>query len=162
MTGFPINPPRAPITDDGQIVSSEWYRYFAQIHDAVGSSASATWEDGFLLASVTPDFPEVAELEASGSAVTVSVRTVDADWAALDNDCFIRGDATAADLVVLLPLSAHCPGRKYKIKKIDASGNKVTIATQGGEFIDGASFIDITVQYESYTIISNGAGWDII
>ena len=162
MTGFPINPPRAAIADNGGIVTSEWYRYFAQIHDAVGSVASASWEDGFLLASLTADFPEVTELDAGGAAVAVGVVTTTTDRQLQENDCVVLGDATTAPLSVLLCRASHAPGRQVTVKKIDAGANAVTIATQGGDLIDGAASVAIAVQWTAYTVASNGTGWFVL
>lgn len=63
-TGFPINPPRARLTDTDGYVSQEWYRYFTKIQQAVGSSPSVTWQDGFLLASAPVDLPSFDEIGA--------------------------------------------------------------------------------------------------
>jgi len=48
------------------------------------------------------------------------------------------------------------------VKKIDATANTVQIAAAGGQTIDGAATLSIAVQYQSYTMVSNGTGWDII
>jgi len=162
VTGFPINPPRAPIAGAGGIVSSEWYRYFAQIQAAVGSSASASWQDGFLLGSAPAAMPSVNELQAGAAAVAIGTVTVTTDRSVLDTDCVIRGDATAASLSVILPSAVTWPGRQVIVKKIDATANTVQIAAAGGQTIDGAATLSIAVQYQSYTMVSNGTGWDII
>lgn len=162
MTGFPINPPRAQIANSDGTVTSEWYRYFAQIHDAVGSTASATWEDGYLLGSTTPEFPEVTELDAGGASVAVGVVTTTVDRVLQENDCVVLIDATTTDTTLLLCAAAHAPGRQVTIKKIDASANKATIAAQGGELIDAAASIDITTRWQTRTVVSNGAKWFVI
>lgn len=162
MTGFPINPPRAPIAGAGGIVSTEWYRYFAQIQAAVGSSASASWQDGYLLASAPPAMPSVNELQAGAAAVAVGNVTTAIDRLVIDTDCVIRGNAASAALSVVLPSAATWPGRQIIVKKIDATANAVMIAAAGGQTIDGAATLSITTQYQSYTMVSNGTGWDII
>lgn len=73
----------------------------------------------------------------------------------------ILADATSGPLIVTLPDAAEVTGR-FDIKKIDASGNTVTIATQLGQTIDGSAGIIINVQNDSYTLISDLANWFII
>ena len=49
------------------------------------------------------------------------------------------------------------------IKKIDSSGNAVTIAQNAsGETIDGASSVALTGQYDSKTVQTDGSVWDVI
>lgn len=50
MTGFPINPPRAPITDGVGMVTNEWYRFFIQIQRLIGGPSSP-FDDNALIAS---------------------------------------------------------------------------------------------------------------
>ena len=161
-TGFPINPPRAMLTDGAGFVSPPWYRYFAQIQNAVGSSTTATWQDGYLLAAAPPVPPSIDELQAGGAAVALRVVTITADRFLESTDAVIRGDATTASLLVILTSAALTPGRTLWLKKIDASVNTVAFAATGGELIDGAATLSIGTQYQSYTIVSNGTGWDIV
>lgn len=159
MTGFPINPPRAAISDGRGFVSPEWYRYFAQIQSAVGSSASATWQDGFLL--VPPPLSVLAAdmIEGGGAAVNVAVRTVVYDTTVQANDCVLLCDATSSDISVVLPASASSEGRTLHIKKIDASANTVDIAGVGGDTIDGAASKSLAAANDSYMLTSDGLGW---
>jgi len=94
--------------------------------------------------------------------VAIGTVTVTTDRSVLDTDCVIRGDATAASLSVILPSAVTWPGRQVIVKKIDATANTVQIAAAGGQTIDGAATLSIAVQYQSYTMVSNGTGWDII
>lgn len=48
MTGFGINPPRAPITDGKGMVTNEWYRFFVQLQRVVGGPSSP-FDDGYFL-----------------------------------------------------------------------------------------------------------------
>ena len=50
----------------------------------------------------------------------------------------------------------------YQIKKIDASGNAVTIDGNGAETIDGAATQTLGAQYDSMTVFCDGTGWHII
>jgi hypothetical protein len=50
MTGFPINPPRAPIADAGGNTTPEWYRFFVQIQRMIGGP-SDPFDDTAVLAA---------------------------------------------------------------------------------------------------------------
>lgn len=163
MTGFPINPPRAQIVDGRGFVSNEWYRYFSQIQTAVGSAASASWQDGYLLVPPSPALISVDLLEEGAADRPVAVRNVSSDTSLFASDSHLRCNASASPLSVILPLSGTCTGRKATIKKVDASANAVTIVCEGGELIDGAASLSIGTSMQAYTLISNGlTGWDII
>lgn len=163
MTGFPINPPNTAIVDQRGNVTPAWYRYFAQIQTAVGSAASASWQDGFLLVPTASALVPSEFLEGGGASLSVNVRTVSADTTLQANDCYLRCNADASPLSVILPAASAYPGRVAHIKKIDASANAVTVAGVGGEVIDGSGSLSIGTSLQSYTLISNGqSGWDII
>jgi hypothetical protein len=66
---------------------------------------------------------------------------------------------------IYLPAAASNLGKRFDIKKIDA-GNAVRIRGQSGDTLDGidinTSSLDILIQYESVSIVSNGIAWFII
>lgn len=80
------------------------------------------------------------------------------------SDGTVLMDATAAPVTATLPAAgaAGVSGRVYCIKKTDSTSNKVTIATTGGELIDGATTVVLTINDQTYSIQSDGAGWHII
>lgn len=49
MTGFPINPPRARLTNPDGTVTNEWYRFFVAIQKMIGSGESNPFDDTALL-----------------------------------------------------------------------------------------------------------------
>lgn len=71
-------------------------------------------------------------------------------------------DASGGPRTITLPTALSARWRKYTIKKIDASANTVTIDAAGAETIDGALTFVLGAQYQTITIQSNGASWDII
>lgn len=71
-------------------------------------------------------------------------------------------DASGGAKTITLPTAVAINGRVYVIRKSDSSGNAVTIDGDGGETINGAGTKALAAQYDTYTIISNGTGWDII
>lgn len=78
------------------------------------------------------------------------------------NDAVILADATAGAITISLPPAREMEQKRITVKKIDSSGNAVTIDPNGAETIDGTATKAITVQYTSYEFISlNGAWWII-
>lgn len=71
-------------------------------------------------------------------------------------------DATAAPVVVNLPLAASAKYRRITVKKIDASANAVTLDGSGAETIEGAATLATTTQYKAYTVQSDGTTWWIL
>lgn len=59
-----------------------------------------------------------------------------------------------------LPAAASSTGKIYNIK--NKGSGTVTIDANSAETIDGAATLNLTVQYESYTIICDGTEWFII
>ena len=81
------------------------------------------------------------------------------------DDYSIPCDATSAAFTVTLPQANGCPGRIYIIKKIDSSGNAVTLDGSGTEPIDGALTYDLGTQWKYVIVQSTGSastGWYII
>ncbi len=71
-------------------------------------------------------------------------------------------NATDASFTVTLPASANSKYQIYEIKKIDSTGNAVTIDGNAAETIDGDTTKSLNLQNESITIQSNGISWYII
>lgn len=74
----------------------------------------------------------------------------------------VLGDATLGAFAVTLPPAADLPGWTFRVKKVDASANAVTVTPDGTETIDGAASYPLTVQYQSVTVQSDGTGWWIL
>lgn len=70
-------------------------------------------------------------------------------------------DASGGARTITLPAAALHTHRIYNIKKIDVSVNAVTIDGNAAETIDGAATQTLAVQWDSYTIQSNGTEWFI-
>lgn len=77
------------------------------------------------------------------------------------DDYTILCDASGGSFTItLIALASHLEGM-YHIKKIDSSGNFITVDGNGGETIDGAATAVLTVQDESLTIQA-GFEWGIL
>jgi len=74
----------------------------------------------------------------------------------------------SGDITITLPTAASSfnsvdgIGRIYRIKKIDADADTVTVDGNGSETIDDGTTATLTAQYESITIQSDGSEWWIL
>jgi hypothetical protein len=74
-------------------------------------------------------------------------------------DSLITGDATSAAFTITLPTAVGITGRQYTIKKVDSSGNAVTVGTTSSQTIDGAATDALGAQWKYVTVVSNGSNW---
>lgn len=104
-------------------------------------------------------------ISAAPSAPIKNVATFSGVGAILtaSND-YVRVLNSGNNVTITLP-AATTSGKEITIKKID-SGNTLSVATNGGETIDGINAtltpLLITAQNESITLIANGNNWEII
>lgn len=92
---------------------------------------------------------------------TIALKTVTAAYTIEATLFYIRGDATAGAFAVTLPPALNLQGRQILIKKVDASGNAVTVTAAGGDTIEGAGTVVLAAQWAKTLLISNGnATWE--
>lgn len=96
---------------------------------------------------------------AAGGPISISVKT--GNYTALNTDCFIKIDCTSGAIIITLPAAASATGRIFYIKKIDLSTNALTVAANGSETIDGQNTQTTVTQYMSFSVISDGSGWNL-
>lgn len=95
----------------------------------------------------------------------LKIRTVSSDTTLLSDDFTVEVNASGGPVIITLPTAASqfdittSSGRLYNIKKIDSSGNAVTITPSGADTIDGLPNIVISAQYVSYMLQSDGTRW---
>ena len=91
-----------------------------------------------------------------------AIATKIANYAAFITDNVLLADATAGAITIVLPLAAVSTGLTITVKKLDVSGNTVTVQGNTGELIDGTNTQVISAQWDSLAMISNGTSWFII
>lgn len=69
---------------------------------------------------------------------------------------------TVDNKTITLPTAVGIQGKVYTIKQTATYSSGTTIATTGGQTIDGASTKTIGATNGAYTVISDGANWQII
>lgn len=89
-------------------------------------------------------------------------RALNGDTLLTAQDVVVVVDATGGDVVITLPNAAVNINQVLIVKKIDASVNLVTVSGAGGQTIDGAGSVDLTAQYASLTLWSDGSNWHVI
>lgn len=71
-------------------------------------------------------------------------------------------NASAQTTSITLPSAEQSYYIKLTVKKIDSSANRVTIVANNSETIDGQATFELSSQYASTTLISDGINWFII
>ena len=84
------------------------------------------------------------------------------DYTALSTDDVILVSTGATTRTISFAAASTLTGKIYHIKKIDAGAGLVTLDPDGAETIDGDITPDITAQYESFMIVSDGSNWHVI
>jgi len=98
------------------------------------------------------------DITASRTLTAQSVQSISSNTTASAQNVLLA-DASGSALTVTLP--SPSTDVNVTVKKTDSSGNAVTIATPGGQTIDGQSSISITAQYASRTVVSDGNNYFI-
>jgi hypothetical protein len=98
--------------------------------------------------------------DALGGPVSISTKT-GATYSVLSTDCFLRADCTSNSVTFNLPAASSVTGQVFYMKKVDSTTNAMNIVANGTDLIDGNASYAVTTQYVSYSLISNGTGWDI-
>lgn len=85
-----------------------------------------------------------------------------ASYPMVPNDDAVLADATSGAVTITLISASGIAGVVKLVKKVDSSGNAITIATTGGQTIDGASTKSLASQYKFMILMSDGTNWQII
>lgn len=101
------------------------------------------------------------EITAVGTGL-LAVSTKTTTYTVTSSDDYIRCDGSGGAFTVNLPTAVGISGRMYTFKKIDSSGNTITLDGNGSETIDLVTTKSLSVQNDFLRIISNGTGWDLI
>jgi hypothetical protein len=93
---------------------------------------------------------------AAGLATAYSAKTT--AYTTTTSDSVINCDTTSAGFTVTLVTAVGNAGLQQTFKKIVAA-NTLTIDPNGAQTIDGAATVALTAQYDSITVVSDGANW---
>lgn len=96
--------------------------------------------------------------DAIGGPIAISTKT--SNYTAAPGDNVLLGNATGGSFTFTLPTAASSTGRVFYFKKIDSSGNTVTVKGNGAELIDGSNTVVISTQYTPVVmVVSDGTQW---
>jgi len=100
-------------------------------------------------------------LDVRGS-ISTSYRAFTANTTATASDNLLVFTGSSA-ATLTLPTAVGCEGRTYMVKNASTTGPTpvLTIATTSSQTIDGAPSWTLTSAYETVTLISNGANWNV-
>jgi hypothetical protein len=121
-------------------------------------------------AALIPDGDGTHDLGSSSAAwgtayvngLAANIVTKTGAYTATVSDYVILCDASGGAFTVSLPAASGMARLILHVKKTDSSGSAVTIDGDSTETIDGDQTIDLSLQYESVTIVSDGTSWYII
>jgi hypothetical protein len=102
----------------------------------------------------------LATLKTGGLITNFAAKTT--TYTLTASDYTVTGDATSAAFNITLPTAVGKLGQIYTIKKIDSSGNAVTVNTTSSQTIDASTTYSLASQYKYVTVQSNNANWIII
>lgn len=88
------------------------------------------------------------------------IKTVTTTYTIETTDSTVLCDATTGAFTALLPIAANCKGFTVTVKKVDSSGNAVTL--DAAETIDGAASVSLGSQWNSRTVQSDGTNYVIL
>jgi hypothetical protein len=117
------------------------------------------------LPSSTTTFLAEMTQELGGVAPTFGwrdMRVVTTTDTAKITDEVLLCSATGGALTETLPSAVNIAGKLYTIKRTNAGANAVTVGTTSSQTIDGATTRVLGAQYESVTVLSDGANWVIV
>jgi hypothetical protein len=109
-----------------------------------------------------PEEAQDAATKAYADAGTRAIVTKSANYSATGVDHTILANASAGSLAITLPSAAALTGKTFTIKKIDGSGNAVTVMTSSGQVIDGGADFVLPAAWRYITVQSDGLNWFII
>ena len=71
-------------------------------------------------------------------------------------------DGTSGSFTATLPSAVTNAGRIHVFKRIDSNLVSVYVSRSGSSLIDGATRVNLSGQYDSITVLSDGGNWHII
>ena len=106
-------------------------------------------------------FPDATTQITAAGTFTAGVQSISTNTTltASYQDHYVKVDTSGGAVTVTLFTAVGNSGKRVQIKKTTSDSSAVTIATTGGQTIDGGSTITIARQYDAYTLISDGSNW---
>jgi len=127
----------------------------------IGASATGLGSNSTVIGSSSTTKAKIfGTLQTQGNKLSIAAKT--GVYTILTSDQIVTGDATSVAFTITLPTAVSKDGQTFTIKKIDASGNAVTVGTTSSQTIDGSTTYSLPNQYKYVTVVSDGANWIIV
>jgi len=97
-----------------------------------------------------------------GGSLSTAYTKKTANYTVTAKDSIIAVDSTLGVLAIALPSAIGIAGREYTVKKVDNSGNWVSVSCSGADTIDGVPFKLLNTQYAYLIVVSDGYNWMIV
>lgn len=94
--------------------------------------------------------------------LTLGIATKTSGYTLTSGDRTILGNAYTSGFTLTLPTATVNSGRVYTIKKIDATTNPISIMTTSSQTIDGSYNMNLTAQFATLSVQSDGSNWWVI
>ena len=91
-----------------------------------------------------------------------AVRNITSDATISDTDEYVFVNAANNAVTIMLPTATNRDGQTYTIKKIDGSGNAVSITNTSSQSIDGQNSYSLEGQWKFVTIVATGGNWMVV
>lgn len=88
-----------------------------------------------------------------------SLVTKTAAYTITNSDDIVLCNAAGGAFTVTLPSATGNTGRQFVVKRLNSGSNTVAVAAVGGQTIDGASSVSLSVQYQIITVVCDGSNW---
>lgn len=139
------------------------------ITDDLGNIIGVNTIDSVFIGPTAPPAPvdgvlwlDTSVPSSAAGAGTLPVTTITSDTILTSSEVVVLCDAILGAITVTLPAASASEGKRYYIKKLDASANSVIVEGNASETIDGGLTAEITSQYQSITIVCDGENWSIL
>lgn len=93
----------------------------------------------------------------------ISINTYISNYTVMTSDKVLKGNCATnnQDITFTLPPASTTTGMVFLFKKIDATAFQVFVQANGAELIDGLNIQALSVQYEGFMLVSDGATWSL-
>lgn len=127
----------------------------------IGQSTPAAVKGTIVTIGTKIVFPDATEQVTSAGSFTAGVQSISTNTTltVTYQDHYVKVSTSGGAVTATLFTSVGNTGKSVQIKKTTSDSNAVTIATTGGQTIDGSSTVTIARQYDAYTLISDGTNW---
>jgi hypothetical protein len=152
-SGFPTTTRNVPTGSDTRVVEASTINGVEKFRRAY--DGKQTWSTD------TNWYRLVAGVMKSDGAIATAIATKTTTYSITTGDSIILADATTAAFTVTLPSATTRTGAYFTVKKTNSNANAVTVATTSSQTIDGVTTFTLSNQYDTITVVSDGANWMI-